>query len=268
MGVSDAAVGRSSYTVNPDQFILSAAFEVAGWTQHLMGINEARRRDRSTVAAMGNEVPARLSRNIRIKRSFDLVLTLPLCFALAPLVLAIVAAIVVDALAAGERPGILVSERRRSAGRRFLLLKFRVFRMSAWKEHLANRPDVSVKAIERDAGKLTRVGSIMKRLYLDELPQFLNILRGDMSLVGPRPYFEADWSKEKRLDIPARRLLPAGLVGPYQAVKGTVSGLDAVNALDSSYLDHLTRATVADVLRHDFALMARSVKTVLEARGL
>ena len=217
---------------------------------------------------MGKEVPERLSRNIRIKRFLDLFLALPICLALAPLGLSIVAAIVVDSLAMGERPSILVSERRLSAGRRFLLLKFRVFRMRAWKEHIATRPDISVKAIEREAGNLTLVGGIMKRLYLDELPQFLNILRGDMSLVGPRPYFEADWSKEKRLDIPARRLLPAGLVGPYQAVKGTVSGLDAVNALDSAYLDHLTSATVAGVLRRDFALMARSVKTVLEARGL
>lgn len=217
---------------------------------------------------MGNEVPARLSRNIRIKRFLDLFLALPISLAVAPLVLAIVAAIVVDSLAVGERPKILVGERRISAGRQFVLLKFRVFRMSAWKEHLANRPDVSVKAIEREAGKPTHVGSVMKRLYLDELPQFLNILRGDMSLVGPRPYFEADWSREKRLDIPARRLLPAGLVGPYQAVKGSITGLDAVNALDRAYLDHLTKATMASVLREDFALMARSVKTVLEARGL
>jgi len=218
---------------------------------------------------VGNdEAPARLSSNLRVKRGLDLILVLPLCIVLAPLVVAIVAAIVVDSLAAGERPGILVSERRLSAGRRFLLLKFRVFRISAWTEHLATRPGVSVKAIEREAEKLTRVGRIMKRLYLDELPQLLNVLHGDMSLVGPRPYFEADWSKERRLDIPARRLLPAGLVGPFQAVKGTVSGLDAVNALDSAYLEHLMGATAAEVVRKDFALMARSVKTVLEARGL
>jgi len=217
---------------------------------------------------VGNEVPARLSSNLRIKRGLDLILVLPLGIVLAPLAVAIVAAIVMDSLAAGERPGILVSERRLSAGRRFLLLKFRVFRMRAWKEHLATRPGVSVKAIEREAEQLTPVGRILKRLYLDELPQLFNILRGDMSLVGPRPYFEADWSREKRLDIPARRLLPAGLVGPFQAVKGTVSGLDAVNALDSAYLDHLIGATAAEVLRQDFALMARSVKTVLEARGL
>ena len=122
-------------------------------------------------------------------------------------------AITVESIAAGESPVILVSERRRSANRTFRLLKFRVFRVRAWRDHLATRPDVSVKAIERDADQLTRVGRVFKRCYLDELPQFVNILRGDMS---PRPYFECDWSRESRLDTPARRLLPAGLWAPIK----------------------------------------------------
>jgi lipopolysaccharide/colanic/teichoic acid biosynthesis glycosyltransferase len=217
---------------------------------------------------MGNQLPVHLSRNIRFKRILDLAITLLLCLALAPVFLAVTAAIALDSINAGERPRILIGEHRLSGGRRFLLLKFRVFRVSAWMEHLATRPEVSVKAIEREPEKLTAVGRVVKRLYLDELPQFFNILRGDMSLVGPRPYFVEDWSREKRLDIPARRLLPAGLVGPYQSVKGTVSGLDAVNALDSAYLDHLTQATLADVVRQDLALISRSIKTVLKARGL
>jgi len=94
-------------------------------------------------------------------------------------------AITVESIATGESPVILVSERRRSANRTFRLLKFRVFRVRAWRDHLATRPDVSVKAIEREADQLTRVGRLLKRCYLDELPQFVNILCGDMSLVGP-----------------------------------------------------------------------------------
>jgi lipopolysaccharide/colanic/teichoic acid biosynthesis glycosyltransferase len=210
----------------------------------------------------------RLARNLRVKRWTDWILVLPFFVLLAPLAMLITIAIMVDSIAAGESPVILVSERRRSANRTFRLLKFRVFRVRAWRDHLATRPDVSVKAIEREADQLTRVGRLLKRCYLDELPQFVNILRGDMSLVGPRPYFECDWSRESRLDTPARRLLPAGLVGPYQAVKGTVSGLEAVNRLDSAYLEHLATATVSRVVGRDLAIIARSVRTVFQARGL
>lgn len=213
-------------------------------------------------------VSGRLARNLRVKRGIDWVLVLPLVIVLAPVWMAIVVAIVFDAIVAGEAPVVLVSERRRSANRTFRLLKFRVFRVQAWRDHLATRPDVSVKAIEREAEQLTRVGRLLKQCYLDELPQLFNILHGDMSLVGPRPYFEGDWARQPLLDIPARQFLPAGLVGPYQAVKGSVSGLEAVNALDSEYLEHLRTATASGVIGWDLALILRSVRTVLQARGL
>jgi lipopolysaccharide/colanic/teichoic acid biosynthesis glycosyltransferase len=88
-----------------------------------------------------------------------------------------------------------------------------------------------------------------------------------MALIGPRPYFDGDWEREPRLDIPARRLLRAGLVGPFQAVKGRVSGLDRVNALDAGYLEHLRSASLPSVAVHDVELVVRSLATVLRARG-
>ncbi len=210
----------------------------------------------------------RLNRAVRLKYWNDRCLALVFSIVLLPIGLLIAALIALEAFFTREPPCVFVGERRRSADRSFLILKFRVFRVSAWRQFQIDSPTVSLKGLERRPEHLTRIGRILKRCYLDELPQLLNVLRGEMSLVGPRPYFEHDWQREGRLDIPARKILRAGLVGPYQAVKGTISGLDRVNALDTDYLDHLRRDSPVQIFARDAGLIARSVGTLLRAKGL
>lgn len=204
---------------------------------------------------------------IRIKYRLDRVLSVALLFLLFPLGLLITGAIVLESLARGERPVVLVSERRLSTGRAFDLLKFRIFRVESLRSHVERPRAPSLKALETPE-HLTSVGRVLKRFYLDELPQLLNIARGEMSLVGPRPYYEGDWRREARLDIPARRLLKAGLVGPFQAVKGEISGLDAVNDIDAAYLQMCLTATPAEVLLKDLSLIVKSLRTLLRGEGL
>jgi len=210
----------------------------------------------------------KLSRAIQLKYWSDRCFALVFCIVPFPLGLVIAGLIALEALVAGEPACVFVVERRLSAGSSFLILKFRVFRVRAWRRFQIESPTAGVKGLERHPEHLTRVGRVLKRCYLDELPQLLNVLKGEMSLVGPRPYFELDWQKEHRLDIPARRILRAGLVGPYQALKGKIYGLDRVNALDTDYLDHLRRDSPAQILWQDAALITRSLGTLLRAKGL
>lgn len=202
-----------------------------------------------------------------IKYGVERLFAVTLLFLVLPLGLLVVGAIGLEALLTGERPTVFMSERRLSAGRTFSLLKFRTVRVGSLRYHHRNPRPPSLKALETPE-HLTRTGRILKRFYLDEIPQLLSIARGEMGLVGPRPYFEGDWKQEPRLDIPARRLLKAGLVGPYQAVKGEVSGLDSVNVIDTQYLEFCLTASPFALLVKDLDLIRRSLRILVRGEGL
>jgi lipopolysaccharide/colanic/teichoic acid biosynthesis glycosyltransferase len=110
------------------------------------------------------------------KRALDVGISCALCIFLAPLMLCVAAAVRLDS----EGPALFVQER---LGRRrvsFRCIKFRTMR------HNAERGSGPVRSHVNDP-RITRVGRFLRRSRLDELPQLLNVLKGDMSLVGPRP---------------------------------------------------------------------------------
>jgi lipopolysaccharide/colanic/teichoic acid biosynthesis glycosyltransferase len=135
------------------------------------------------------------------KRVFDIVVALVALILLLP-VLAVIALIIrLDS----PGPAFYAQERVSLYGRRFRLLKFRTMVVDA--ERLA--PNVSAAGDPR----VTRVGRVLRRWYLDEFPQLLNVIRGDMSLVGPRPEtpeFVAYYSPAERRVLTVR----PGLAGP------------------------------------------------------
>lgn len=106
--------------------------------------------------------------------------------------------------------------------------------------------------------RITKVGKILRKTSLDELPQLLNVLTGDMSLVGPRPTsFSADtyklWHTE-RLDV-----VP-GLTGLWQIISRGESEFDDRLALDITYINHRT-------IQLDIEILFRTVITVLQQKG-
>lgn len=120
-------------------------------------------------------------------------------------------------------------ERVGRGGRRFWILKFRSM--------VANADQIGPYQTARGDARVTRVGAILRKTSLDELPQLFNVLRGDMSLVGPRPdvpaqkslYTPADWAK--------RNSVRPGLTGLAQATLRSAATPEERRRLDLDYVD-------------------------------
>ena len=204
--------------------------------------------------------------NLYLKHALDRLIGACLLLLLAPLFLLIALAILVEGWIFRERRGpVMLAERRITAGRPFHLLKFRTFldEDDELYAHLEGTTDFI------NARKLTRVGTLLRRFYLDELPQFLNVLKGDMSLVGPRPWPERQYRAMLDEGFQAKRLVKGGICGPVQAIKGdskVQSGL-TVDPEDGLVRDYLSRSALGVVLL-DIKQVYLTFWVFLRAEGL
>jgi exopolysaccharide biosynthesis polyprenyl glycosylphosphotransferase len=202
----------------------------------------------------------RLSRSSALlKRTFDLVLASLFLVAIAPLIALIVVAIKV------ESPGPVLFRQVRVGrrGSRFLMLKFRtmVVDAEALKPLLLelNEAEPGLFKIANDP-RLTRVGKLLRRACLDELPQLVNVLRGEMSLVGPRPLVSEEdgqisgWSRS-RLD------LTPGMTGHWQILGSSRIPLQEMVAIDWVYVTTWSLWT-------DVQILLRTIPHVLGFRGM
>ena len=185
-----------------------------------------------------------------IKRAFDLVLSLALLLLFLPLLLLL---LIVSAIDTKASP-LFVQERCGRYNRTFRMLKFRTMRADA----PANVATYELKDAEQ---YMSRIGRTMRKLSLDELPQLINILIGDMSFVGPRPVVLTETVLIRmRTRNGANRVRP-GLTGLAQ-----VNGRDTVSTLRKAKLD----AQYAEKMtfRLDLSILLRTVLCVLTSSGV
>jgi exopolysaccharide biosynthesis polyprenyl glycosylphosphotransferase len=185
-----------------------------------------------------------------MKRAFDLTAAGIGLLVTAPL-------LPIIALAVRRTPGPVIFRQVRvgASGRRFVIYKFRTM------VHGAERPGEAVWACDADP-RTTRIGAFLRRTHLDELPQLYNVLKGDMSMVGPRPERpEFIEMLEESVPFWSRRLLiKPGMTGWAQVHCGYASDREAAYeklAYDFWYLRHRN-------LTVDLAICVRTLKLVLE----
>ena len=181
--------------------------------------------------------PVLRARALISKRIVDVLVSSILLVLLAPLMLAIAVAIRLDS------PGspFFFQERAGLGGRRFRMIKFRTMREGADDEkqnlaHLNQTADTRLFKIRQDP-RTTRLGRVLRRWSLDELPQLFNVLIGEMSLIGPRPFFESDFQEYE--DHHFRRLdAKPGITGLWQVSgRSEVLDFEDVIFLDRQYIE-------------------------------
>ena len=193
-----------------------------------------------------------------LKRGLDIALASFALLITSPIMLAIAIAVRLD-----SKGSIFYgAERIGRKGRTFSCYKFRTMvqnadQLKADLAHMNERDGILFK-IANDP-RITRVGGILRKYSLDELPQFYNVLRGDMSLVGPRPPMAAeveqyDLAHLRRLDV-----LP-GITGLWQVEARQDPSFDSYISLDTAYVENWT-------LWLDLKILARTVHVVLSGTG-
>jgi exopolysaccharide biosynthesis polyprenyl glycosylphosphotransferase len=193
-----------------------------------------------------------------VKRTFDLVLSTVLLVLLSPILLASALAVKLSS----RGPVIYYSIRPGMAGRPFHCLKFRTMRVHD------DQVQIDLEALNEASGalfkirhdpRLTSVGRLLRRFSLDELPQLVNVIRGEMSLVGPRPLpmrdFERleDWHKKRYLVLP-------GITGLWQVSGRAELDFDDLVRLDFLYLERWS-------VFLDLVIMLKTIPAVFSRRG-
>ena len=201
------------------------------------------------------------------KRAFDRGAAIALVVLLSPFFALALGAMAWGSLRSrGDRGPFLYRERRVSQGLEFELLKFRTLR----RDVLAASADEEAHArlLEADPANLTWAGRrVLKPWYLDELPQLLNVLRGEMSLVGPRPWPPSMVRRQVESGLDYRLHAPAGWTGPAQVEKGITKPSGYAN-LDLAYVEACRASTGLGVVARDLRILWRTVKVLARGEGL
>lgn len=193
-----------------------------------------------------------------LKRGLDIVISSLVLVVLAPLLLAVAIAIKFDS----PGPILYASERIGKKGRVFRCVKFRTMVRDAEKKradimHMNERDGVLFK-ISNDP-RITKLGRFLRKYSLDELPQFLNVLVGDMSVVGPRPPIASE-VKEYKLSHLRRLDVTPGITGLWQVQGRQDPSFDSYISLDVTYIENWS-------LWLDLKIILRTIAVVFAGTG-
>jgi exopolysaccharide biosynthesis polyprenyl glycosylphosphotransferase len=196
--------------------------------------------------------------NLALKRVCDIVLSALVLLIFPLLLFSVAIAIKLDS----RGPVFYFSDRVGKNGRVFRLIKFRTMVNDA-DRHRAdllqkNERDGVLFKISNDP-RITRVGRILRKYSIDELPQFFNVLRGDMSVVGPRPPLVSEVWGYKAIHLRRLEVTP-GITGLWQVMSRQDPSFDNYISLDCSYIENWS-------VWLDFKIIARTIGVVIAGTG-
>ena len=204
------------------------------------------------------------------KRLFDIIIGFFSILLFVPFILIILLAIFLEGIfISSSRGRFFYSEIRISLGEPFKIYKFRIFKEKSLKEalRLSKKDVIHTKELERDKNNLTYVGRFLTRVYLDEIPQLFNVLKGDISLVGPRPTNVENYERLILDGDFSKCLIKAGITGYFQSHKGLLFNKSQKDS-DMEYIDFCRKNPGWKIILYDVKILLITIKTVLRAEGI
>jgi len=195
---------------------------------------------------------------LKTKEFFDALISLLASIGLSPVFLGIAMAIKLDS----KGPIFFSQKRVGLRGRRFQVLKFRTMVVNAeeLKHQLMDRNEMDGPVFKiTDDPRITKVGRFLRKTSLDELPQFFNVLMGDMSVVGPRPPLPVEVRVYERWQL--RRLsMKPGITCIWQVSGRNDIPFEEWMKMDLEYIDNWS-------LKLDFVLFLKTIRTMVKGDG-
>ncbi len=202
-----------------------------------------------------------------VKRSMDLGIVLVISLVWLPAVTVLCLGILVEQVLSWDFGPLFISESRFSLGEKFDMYKMNLFKESSRQQYIREsseyRKDPTFNHLHIDPNSLSHTGRFMKKFYLDELGQVINILMGQMSVVGPRPQpiaYEVN-------SYPPRQLLKTGIF--CFAANHSKSGGDVIlnYSTDEEYLEQYRKSSVLGLVKLDSLIILDGFRTILKGRG-
>ena len=183
-----------------------------------------------------------------------------------PIIIFLKLAFIIEGLLINENKGpLFFSYNAVSQGKVFPKYKIRLIKTKYIEPEGAKRGDWIAYSAEWNEDSRTLVGAFVKKFYLDEIPQFWNVLRGDMSIVGPRPLAVIHYERDLAQGNVTRKLLKGGLLGLGHIMKGKPEFGNPI--YEYEYIDQYIKRSELGLLWLDLTIIWRGILLILKGGG-
>ncbi|MDA3840706.1 MAG: sugar transferase [Patescibacteria group bacterium] len=201
------------------------------------------------------------------KRILDIVFSLIIIIATLPFTLLIAILVFIEHITLHRTfASLFYVEKRISQGKPFNLIKFNIFKPRVIEDLRKRGVLIHTKTLEHNGHSLTYMGKLLQKTYIDEFPQFLAILIGDISFVGPRPVNLEVYQVLLDRGDDCKKVIKAGLTGNYQSQKGIAKKSHI--ELDNEYIDFCRNNSALKILMFDMKIIYKTVNVLFRAEGI